>query len=111
MKQGEKAGFATRAIHAGQSPDPSTGAVKEWPSPSRPESQPYGITVANGTIWYSESAVSPNTIVRFDPRTEQFQTWPIPSGGGVVRNMMTTKDGDLVLACSGVNRVGLVDIQ
>ena len=26
-KQGEKAGFATRAIHAGQSPDPSTGAV------------------------------------------------------------------------------------
>ena len=27
MKKGEKAGFATRAIHAGQSPDPSTGAV------------------------------------------------------------------------------------
>ncbi len=27
MKQDEKAGFATRAIHAGQSPDPSTGAV------------------------------------------------------------------------------------
>ena len=27
MKQGQKAGFATRAIHAGQSPDPSTGAV------------------------------------------------------------------------------------
>jgi virginiamycin B lyase len=91
--------------------DPSTGAVKEWPSPSGPQSQPYGISVANGIIWYSESAVSPNTIVRFDPKTEQFQTWAIPSGGGVVRNMMTTKDGDLVLACSGVNKVGLVDIR
>jgi len=27
MKKDEKTGFATRAIHAGQSPDPSTGAV------------------------------------------------------------------------------------
>ncbi len=27
MKKDEKAGFATRAIHAGQAPDPSTGAV------------------------------------------------------------------------------------
>ena len=91
--------------------DPNTGAVKEWPSPSGPQSQPYGITVANGIVWYSESAVRPNTLVRFDPRTEQFQTWVIPSGGGVVRNMMTTKEGDLVLACSGVNRVAFVDIQ
>jgi hypothetical protein len=24
---------------------------------------------------------------------------------GVVRNMMTTRDGNIVLACSGVNRV------
>jgi len=30
--------------------------------------------------------------------------------GGVVRNMMATADGKLVLACSAVNRVALVDI-
>ena len=52
----------------------------------------------------------PNTLVRFDPKTETFQTWPIPSGGGVVRNMMPTADGNLVLACSGVNRIALVDV-
>ena len=91
--------------------DPKTGAVKEYASPSGPKSQPYGITALNDIIWYSESAVAPNTIVRFDPKTEQFQSWAIPAGGGVVRNMMSTKDGDLVIAESGVNVIGLVDIK
>jgi virginiamycin B lyase len=90
--------------------DPKTGAVKEWPSPGGPRSQPYGITAIKDVVWYSESAVSPNTLVRFDTRTEKFQTWAIPSGGGVIRNMMATADGNLVLACSGRNRVALVQI-
>jgi streptogramin lyase len=58
--------------------DPKTGDVKEYASPSGPKSQPYGITALNDIIWYSESAVSPNTLVRFDPKTAQFQTWAIP---------------------------------
>lgn len=91
--------------------DPKTGSVKEWPSPGGAQSQPYGITAARNVIWYSESAVRPNTVVRFDPATEKFQTWAIPSGGGVVRNMMATKEGNLVLACSGVNRVALVEVK
>ena len=91
--------------------DPATGKVTEWPSPGGPKSQPYGITALNDVIWYSESAVRPNTLVRFDPKTEKFQTWVIPSGGGVVRNMMVTRDGNLVMAESGVNKVALVDIQ
>ncbi|MBI2537709.1 MAG: cytochrome C [Gemmatimonadetes bacterium] len=90
--------------------DPKTGAIREWPSPGGRESRPYGIAAVGNTIWYSESGVRPNTLVRFDPRIEQFQTWAIPSGGGVVRNMMATADGNLVLACSGVNRVALVEI-
>jgi streptogramin lyase len=60
-------------------------------------SGPYGIAVVKDVLWYSESGVSPNTLVRFDPKTEKFQTWEIPSGGGVVRNMMATQDGNLVL--------------
>ena len=91
--------------------DPKTGEVKEWPSPSGPKSQPYGITSIHDVIWYSESAVKPNTVVRFDPKTEKFQTWAIPSGGGVVRNVSVTRDGNLALACSGVNRVALVEIK
>jgi len=90
--------------------DPATGTVKEWPSPGGRQSQPYGIAFTKGAIWYSESSVRPNTLVRFDPATEKFQTWVIPAGGGVVRNMMPTRDGNLALAESGVNRVALVAI-
>jgi virginiamycin B lyase len=90
----------------------SNGEVKEWASPSGPQSQPYGIIADHkNIIWYNESAVRPNTIVRFDPKTEKFQSWIIPSGGGVVRNMGVNKDGDLYLANSGVNRVAIVDVK
>ena len=91
--------------------DPETGEVREWLSPSGPESRPYGIATVDKVVWYSESGVRHDTLVRFDTETEVFQTWLIPSGGGVVRNMMATADGNLVLACSGVNRVALVEIK
>jgi virginiamycin B lyase len=91
--------------------NPSTSDVQEWPSPGGPASQPYGIAVIGSQVWYSESGVQPNTIVMFDPATEKFQTWPIPSGGGVVRNVSVTKEGNLALALSGVNKVGLVEIR
>jgi virginiamycin B lyase len=88
--------------------DPKTGKASEWASPSGPKSQPYGITYLNGAIWYVESAIRPNVLVRFDMKTEKFQSWTIPGGGGVVRNMKSTPDGNLVIAESGVNKVGLV---
>ncbi len=86
-------------------------ATGEWPSPSGPQSRPYGITSVNGILWYSESNVKPNTLVRFDPKTEKFQTWVIPAGGGVVRNMMHFADGKLALTESGKNVVALVTVK
>ncbi|HEV8658038.1 MAG TPA: lyase [Thermoanaerobaculia bacterium] len=92
--------------------DTSTGAVKEWPSPGGADSHPYGIAITrDGIVWYSESGVKPNTLVRFDPKTGDFQKWNIPSGGGVVRNMAATKDGRLYLACSGVNKVAVARVE
>jgi virginiamycin B lyase len=92
--------------------DPKTGKVTaEWASPGGPRSQPYGIAVLRGAIWYVETGTEPNALVRFDPKTQKFQTWGIPGGGGVVRNMMVTRDGDhLVIAESGVDKVGLVTV-
>ena len=90
--------------------DPKTGAVTEFASPGGPRSQPYGITAVGDVIWYSESDVNPNTLVRFDIKTGKFQTWAIPSGGGVVRNMVHTPEGDLWLACSGVNKIAFVKV-
>ena len=84
--------------------------MSEWPSPSGPKSQPYGISAINDVIWYSESGTSPNTVVRFDTKTEKFQSWALPGGGDIVRNTSVTRNGDFVLANSLVNAVTLVKI-
>jgi len=90
--------------------DTATGKVTEWQSPSGPRSLPYGMSAINDVIWYSESGTTPNTVVRFDPKTEKFQSWAIPGGGNIVRNTSVTRDGNFVLANSLVNAVTLVTI-
>lgn len=91
--------------------DPKSKKVEEWPSPGGDKSRPYGIAAtSDGIVWYSESAVKPNTLVRFDPKTKSFASWPIPSGGGVVRHMVAASKDTLYLACSGVNKVAVVEI-
>ena len=91
--------------------DVTSGKVTEWQSPSGPKSEPYGMVAVNGIIWYNESGAKPNTIVRFDPKTEKFQSWAIPGGGDIVRNMSVTPDGNPVTANSLVNQVGLVEVK
>jgi virginiamycin B lyase len=91
--------------------NPKTGEVKEWLSPSGAKSAPYGISAIKGVLWYSESEAKPNTVVRFDPKSEKFQSWQIPgSGGNIVRNTDVTKQGNFVLANSLANEVTLVTI-
>ncbi len=88
----------------------ATRAVKMLPSPGGAKSNPYAIAItADGLVWYSESGVKPNSIVQFDPRSGKFARANIPSGGGTVRNMVATPDGRLYIACSGVNKVGVVE--
>ena len=91
--------------------DPETGKVTEWQSPAGPKSEPYGIVFTKGALWYNESGAKPNTIVRFDPKTQAFQSWVIPGGGDIVRNMSVTPDGNPVTANSLVNQVGVVEIK
>ena len=90
--------------------DPTGDTLEEWPSPGGAASHPYGIAFSRGMVWYSESEVHPNTLVRFDPKTHKFASTAIPSGGGVVRNMAATPDGRIYLACSGVNKVAVVTV-
>jgi virginiamycin B lyase len=90
--------------------DPKTGVVKEWPSPSGPASHPYAIAVIDDVIWYNESNQRPDALVRFDPKTEKFQSWAIPSGVGIIRHMRVSPDKKLVIHQSSSNRIGLVTI-
>jgi virginiamycin B lyase len=92
--------------------DPKSGQVTEWLSPAGKSAAPYGMAATpDGKVWYSESGATPNTIVRFDPQTGKFASWKIPSTGRVVRHMVATPQGDLFIACSGVNKVGVVRIK
>ena len=98
--------------------DPKTGMHKEWPSPSGAKSAPYGIAAVGNILWYSESGAKKNTLVRFDPKIEKFQTWLIPAGGEhgdvmrtIVRNMTRTPEGTLWLALSGTNGIASVEVK
>jgi virginiamycin B lyase len=58
--------------------------------------------------------VRPDALVRFDPNTETFQSWAIPSGGvhaGIVRHMRPTREGNLLIHQSSTNRIILVSVQ
>lgn len=80
--------------------DPASGEIKEWPSPSGPKSHPYALAIYKGAIWYNESGVRPDMLVRFDSVTESFQSWAIPSGevyAGILRHMRVTRDGQSLL--------------
>ena len=93
--------------------DPETGKATEWPSPSGPKSHPYALAVIDDIVWYNESGVRPDPLVRFDPATETFQSWPIPTGNiyaGIVRHMRPTRDGDLLIHQSSTNRIIRVEI-
>jgi len=94
--------------------DPAAGAITEWPSPSGPGSHPYAIAVVDGIVWYNESRKRPDALVRFDPKTETFQSWAIPSGdihAGIIRHMRPTADGDLLIHQSSTNRIILVRLD
>lgn len=88
--------------------DPKTGQATEWDSPSGPRSHPYAIVVMNGAVWYNESGVRPDMLVRFDIKSETFQSWPIPSGSifaGIWRHGRATREGNLLIHQSSTNRI------
>jgi virginiamycin B lyase len=91
--------------------DPATGDIKEWSSPSGPTSHPYALVVVDNIVWYNESGMRPDTLVRFDPETEVFQSWAMPSGVGINRRMWVTEDKDILIHQTSSNRVGIVRIE
>ena len=79
--------------------------------PERPAVGALWHRLYKGAIWYNKSFAKPNTIVRFDPQAETFQSWAIPGGGDIVRKMDATPDGNPVTANSLVNEVGLIEVK
>lgn len=93
--------------------DPTTSRFREWPSPSGPDSHPYGLVVVDDVVWYNESGKRPDPLVRFDPATERFQSWPIPSSGvyaGILRHTRADREGRLLIHQSATNHILRVSV-
>ncbi len=51
-------------------------------------------------------------MVAFDPKTEKFETFTIPTGGATVRHIAVDQArGRIWLALSGTGRIGRIDLR
>jgi virginiamycin B lyase len=75
--------------------DTKTGKFREWPSPGGPTSHPYAITTNGDIVWYSEGRMKPPMIVRFDPKTEKFQTFKTASSSSEIHFMTPAPNGNI----------------
>jgi virginiamycin B lyase len=88
--------------------DPAKHQVREWDTPNGARSKPYAIAVApDGHVWFTESGVEPNTLVRFDPTSTTFDVAVIPSGGGGIRSMALAPLGKIYFASGNADQVGI----
>lgn len=91
--------------------DVSLGALYMLPTPGGSEAAPYGLTVASdGTVWYCETGVEPNNIIRYKPGPYTFSSAPIPFATGAVQSMVAAPDGRIYFVSSDVDKIGAVEI-
>ena len=88
--------------------DPSAmKVVKTYPLPAG-DSGPYAVTVdGGGVVWANE--ISTDTVVRFDPKTEQMRVVQLPSKGVGIRKMVIDASGRLWYMGSHNGRLGVVE--
>jgi virginiamycin B lyase len=88
--------------------DPAAMAVvKTYPLPAG-DGGPYAVTVdGGGAVWANE--ISTDTVVRFDPKTEQMRVVQLPSKNVGIRKMVTDASGRLWYMGSHNGRLGLVE--
>lgn len=82
--------------------DPASGAWREWRLPGeRP--QPYAVYVDEfDMVWLSDFGA--NAMVRFNPETEEFDVYPLPSRSGNVRQILG-RAGEVWGAESGADKL------
>ena len=67
--------------------DPDTGTWAEWRLPGE-SPQAYAVYIdETDMVWVSDFGAD-HGLVRFDPRTETFERFPLPTAGGAVRQLL-----------------------
>ncbi len=89
--------------------DPVAGrVVKEYPMPAGPTGGPYAVNVDGaGIVWANE--IQTDTVVRFDPKTEKFRVFQLPSKGVGIRKMAVDAHGRLWYMGSHNGRLGVIE--
>ncbi|HYC46515.1 MAG TPA: hypothetical protein VED01_13660 [Burkholderiales bacterium] len=88
--------------------DPAAMRVsKEYPLPAG-NAGPYAVTVDGaGIVWVNE--INVDTVVRFDPKTEQMRVVDLPSSNVGIRKMIVDASGRLWYMGSHNGRLGMVE--
>jgi len=88
----------------------SEGGFREWLVPTA-NGYPAQIAInpADGIVWISER--DGNRIVRFDPQTETFAEYPIPTTGSQPWGLAVDASGDVWFAEMAGNQIGRFDPQ
>ena len=82
--------------------DPAGGEWREWRLPGD-NPMPYAIYVdENDMVWLSDFGA--NALLQFDPQTETFTSFPIPSAGAAVRQILG-RSGEVWGAESGTDKL------
>ena len=85
--------------------DPATGAWREWRLPGD-SPQPYAVYVNDrDEVWLSDFGT--NALVRFNPHTEKFETFTLPSSPANVRQILG-RPGEVWGAESGTDKLVVI---
>lgn len=92
--------------------DPVSAARRDFTVPAHPSftstTVPYEIRVAaDGVVWMSE--LQGNRLVRFDPKTEQFKAWSMPTAASGPRRLDVDPTGVVWIPEYGANRLARFD--
>ncbi|HET8579082.1 MAG TPA: hypothetical protein VFO18_18435 [Methylomirabilota bacterium] len=89
--------------------DPAAGRViKEYVMPAGTRGGPYAVTVDGaGMVWANE--IQTDTVARFDPKTEQFRVFQLPSQGVGIRKMAVDAQGRLWYMGSHNGHLGVIE--
>jgi virginiamycin B lyase len=89
--------------------DPAAGRVlKEYPMPAGATGGPYAVSVDGaGIVWANE--IQTDTVARFDPKTEKFRVFLLPSKGVGIRKLAVDAQGRLWYMGSHNGRLGVIE--
>jgi virginiamycin B lyase len=92
--------------------DPGSGVRRDFTVPEHPDFTstpvPYEIRVGrDGMVWMSE--LQGNRIVRFDPRSEQFKVWTMPTPASGPRRLDVDPSGVVWIPAYGANKLARFD--